>query len=401
MKPGGERSDLGVVPEEWDVSTIGELMTLLNGRAFKPEEWRPRGLPIIRIQNLNDVTADFNHCDGRVEERHLVRKGDLLFAWSGTTGTSFGARVWMGPDAALNQHIFKVRLNSTRLLHPFALFALRRAQDDIEAQAHGFKSSFVHVKKADLFRISILIPPHAEQHALAQALGDVDALLQGLDRLVAKKRDLRQAILQRLLTGRDRLPGFIGDWSTCRIGDIAAVRSEKNLQGWDLPVLTCSKHLGFVDSLGFFKNQVFADDRTGYKIIRRGEIGYPANHVEEGSIGLQDRYDMALVSPIYVVFAVGKGVSSVFLHRLLKLDSFRQQFRVTTAASVDRRGSLRWPAFSQITVRVPPVEEQQAIVAVISDVDAELAALEARREKTRLLKQGMMQELLTGRIRLV
>jgi type I restriction enzyme S subunit len=137
-------------------------------------------------------------------------------------------------------------------------------------------------------------------------------------------------------------------------------------------------------------------------VIRRGEIGYPANHLEEGSIGLQDLYDTALVSPIYVVFRVAEEVSSYFLHRLLKLDSYRQQFKIATTSSVDRRGSLRWPAFSDITVRLPPTKNEQiAISTVLSDMEHEIAALEARRDKTRDLKLGMMQELLTGKTRLM
>jgi type I restriction enzyme S subunit len=134
---------------------------------------------------------------------------------------------------------------------------------------------------------------------------------------------------------------------------------KKNSAADALPVLTCSKHLGFVDSLGFFKNQVFSKDTSTYKIIKRGQIGYPANHVEEGSIGLQNLYDVALVSPIYVVFSVNEGVDSFFLHRVLKLDSYRQKFKMATTSSVDRRGSLRWPAFSKITVSIPPLPEQQ------------------------------------------
>jgi type I restriction enzyme, S subunit len=137
-------------------------------------------------------------------------------------------------------------------------------------------------------------------------------------------------------------------------------------------------------------------------VIRSREIGYPANHIEEGSIGLQDVYDVALVSPIYVVFRVSDDICSFFLHRLLKLDSYRQRFKTATTSSVDRRGSLRWPAFSEITVELPSTRtEQDAIAAVISDMETEVSALEARRDKTRALKQGMMQELLTGRTRLV
>jgi len=167
-------------------------------------------------------------------------------------------------------------------------------------------------------------------------------------------------------------------------------------------VLTCSKHRGFIDSLTYFKNQVFSKDLSTYKVIRHGELGFPANHIEEGSIGLQNLYDTAVVSPIYVVFRISADVNSFFLHRLLKLDSYRQRFKTATTSSVDRRGSLRWPAFSELTVALPPTRnEQEAISSVLADMDAELEALEARREKTRALKQAMMQELLTGRTRLV
>lgn len=207
--------------------------------------------------------------------------------------------------------------------------------------------------------------------------------------------------MQQLLTGKTRLPGFAGQWAERKIADIAIPTSERNSDGASLPVLTCSKHLGFVDSLGYFKNQVFSKDLSTYKLIRRGEIGYPANHVEEGSIGLQDLYDVALVSPIYVTFTVYTNVNGLFLHRLLKLDTYRQRFRTSTAASVDRRGSLRWPVFSEITVNLPGLDEQNAIASTLVDMEAELTALEARRDKTLLLKQAMMQELLTGRTRLI
>ena len=168
-----------------------------------------------------------------------------------------------------------------------------------------------------------------------------------------------------------------------------------------LTVLTCSKHLGFVDSLSYFKNQVFSRDTSGYKVIRRGQLGYPSNHVEEGAIGLQNLYDAALVSPIYVVFTPNEGIDSYFLHRLLKLDSYRQKFETATSSSVDRRGSLRWPAFSEICVCLPETEEQTAIAAVLSEMDAEISAVETELAKAQQIKQGMMQELLTGRIRLV
>ncbi len=232
-------------------------------------------------------------------------------------------------------------------------------------------------------------------------MSDADALVESPEQLIAKKRHLKQGAILELLTRRKRLPGFSDEWASVQIAEIASPTSEKNIAAEKLPVLTCSKHLGFVDSLGYFKSQVFSNNTSTYKIIRRGQIGYPANHVEEGSIGLQNLYDVALVSPIYVVFSVRDGINSEFLHKVLKQDSYRQRFKTATTSSVDRRGSLRWPAFSAITVNLPTAEEQTAIAAILSDMDAEIAALEAMLAKYRQIKQGMMHNLLTGRIRLL
>jgi type I restriction enzyme S subunit len=262
-------------------------------------------------------------------------------------------------------------------------------------------STMINLNQGTLRNLIVQAPSIPEQRAIAAVLSDVDALIAKLDQLIAKKRDLKQAAMQQLLTGKKRLPGFSGEWEEKQIGEVAMPSTERNVAAKKLPVLTCSKHFGFVDSLGFFKNQVFSKDLSPYRIIRRGEIGYPANHVEEGSIGLQILYDEALVSPIYIVFAVTQEINSFFLHRLLKLDSYRQQFKTATSSSVDRRGSLRWPAFSEIKVYFPSLPEQTAIATVLSDMDAEIASLEARRDKTHTIKQGMMQELLTGRIRLL
>jgi type I restriction enzyme S subunit len=401
VRPGYKLTEVGVIPDEWVVRSIGQTFRLVNGCAFKPEDWKRSGTPIVRIQNLNDPSAPFNFSHAPVAERNRVEPGDLLFAWSGTIGSSFGARVWAGPPGVLNQHIFKVAIDERQITLPFSLVVFARVEEDIAKQAHGFKASFVHVKKSDLVKVHLPVPPLPEQQVIAEALSDVDALLAGLDRLIAKKHDLKQAAMQQLLTGQTRLPGFQGEWEVKRIGEIAVPKKEKNLSGESLPVLTCSKHFGFVDSLGFFKNQVFSKDLSTYKVIRRGEIGYPANHIEEGSIGLQDLYEKAVVSPIYVVFEVAENINTFFLHRMLKLHSYRERFKTATTSSVDRRGSLRWPAFSGLHVCIPSLEEQTAVASVLSDIETELSSLEARRDKTRALKQGMMKELLTGRTRLV
>ena len=152
--------------------------------------------------------------------------------------------------------------------------------------------------------------------------------------------------------------------------------SERNTQRDKLTVLSCSKHLGFVESSEYFGKQIFSADTSNYKIIRRGCFGYPSNHIEEGSIGLLLKHDIGIVSPIYTVFKCNESVVPEFLYALFKTDTYRHIFSISTNASVDRRGSLRWREFSLIQVPNPSKEEQQAIVEVLEAADNEINQLE-------------------------
>ena len=162
---------------EWEVRTIGEMFSLINGCAFKPEDWKPTGTPIIRIQNLNDPSAEFNYSQEPVPERNRVESGDLLFAWSGTLGSSFGARIWNGPSGVLNQHIFKVLMDEQQITLQFALLVLAKVEEEIARRTHGFKASFVHVKKSDLVQVEMLLPSVPEQQHIATCLSSLDTLI--------------------------------------------------------------------------------------------------------------------------------------------------------------------------------------------------------------------------------
>jgi type I restriction enzyme S subunit len=183
---------------EWEVRKIGDMFRLINGCAFKPEDWKPTGTPIIRIQNLNDPSAEFNYSQAPVPERNRVESGDLLFAWSGTLGSSFGARIWNGPSGILNQHIFKVLMDEQQITLQFALLVLARVEDDIARSTHGFKASFVHVKKSDLVQVELLLPSVPEQQRIASCLSSLDNLItaetQKLEALKIHKKGLMQQL---------------------------------------------------------------------------------------------------------------------------------------------------------------------------------------------------------------
>jgi type I restriction enzyme, S subunit len=183
---------------EWDSRTIGDMFRLINGCAFKPEDWKPTGTPIIRIQNLNDPSAEFNYSQVPVFERNSIEPGDLLFAWSGTLGSSFGARVWNGPPGVLNQHIFKVLMDEKLITLQFSLLVLAKVEEDIARRTHGFKASFVHVKKSDLVRVELPLPTLPEQQRIASCLSSLNALIsattQDLEAIKTHKKSLMQQL---------------------------------------------------------------------------------------------------------------------------------------------------------------------------------------------------------------
>ena len=219
--------------------------------------------------------------------------------------------------------------------------------------------------------------------------------------------------MQQLLWGRKRLTGFDKhriltkhrffsfpeDWQCPQIREIANERSERNKGNGQLTVLSCSKRFGFVESAKYFGKQVCSEDTSNYKVIHCGCFGYPANHIEEGSIGLLQEHEKGIVSPIYIVFKCNNHVIPEYLYAVFKTDTFRHIFAISTNSSVDRRGSLRWREFSLIHVPLPPKDEQQAIVDVLQAADAEINQLEKKLQALEKQKRGLMQKLLTGEIR--
>jgi type I restriction enzyme S subunit len=147
-RPGYKKTKVGWIPEEWETRRIGQLCSFHSGHGFRKQDWSIEGLPIIRIQNLN-YSREFNYFAGETNPEWLVYPGDLLFAWAGVKGVSFGPRIWHGPKGVLNQHIYKIRTNS-EVDKSWFFLALLRITEIIEKKAHGFKSSLLTFTKGTL-----------------------------------------------------------------------------------------------------------------------------------------------------------------------------------------------------------------------------------------------------------
>lgn len=144
----------------WLPCTIGDVCEFESGNGFTPQDWKARGLPIIRIQNLNG-SQSFNYFDGEPDPDWIVEPGDLLFAWAGVKGVSFGPTVWNGPKGVLNQHIYRIRPKAginKNWLH----YTLEEVTSEIEGKAHGFKTSLVHVRKSDITGAKVALPSETD-----------------------------------------------------------------------------------------------------------------------------------------------------------------------------------------------------------------------------------------------
>jgi hypothetical protein len=357
-RPGYKKTKVGWVPNSWEICPFDDF--------FK------------RVRKKVDVEPDIEY-----QEIGIRSHGKGIFHKNPTTGLKIGSKsVFWVEESAL---IFNI------------VFAWERAVAITAEKELGMIAS----------------PPFSEQKKIAEILSTWDNAIEQLRKLINAKRRLKKALMQQLLTGKKRLPGFgkskdrnsyrffdiPAEWKCSQIREIAEECSERYTQHDKLTVLSCSKRFGFVESSEYFGKQVFSENTSNYKVIRRGCFGYPSNHIEEGSIGLLLSHDVGIVSPIYTVFKCDDLMVPDFLYALFKTDTYRHIFSISTNSSVDRRGSLRWREFSLIQVPNPPKEEQQAIVNVLQAADNENTLFDKKLKALEKQKRGLMQKLLAGEIR--
>lgn len=184
---------------KWPTVPLGDIFNFVNGRGFKKSEWRESGLPILRIQNLNNPRSPFNFFSGTFDEKIRIRQGTLLFSWSGSIGTSFGPHIWQGAEGVLNQHIFKVE-PKIEIDLKYAFFALKVITTDVEASVNG-AVGLVHISKEKLNAFQIPLPPLKEQKRIVALL---DAMFAKIAAAEEKQVQALQGELPELLEGRLR-----------------------------------------------------------------------------------------------------------------------------------------------------------------------------------------------------
>lgn len=427
VKPGYKRTEVGVVPEDWESESIGDSIDLLTGFPFPSLGYSTEGVRLLRGSNVKrdkidwaehltqywpKMTSDIAH--------YALDVGDIVVAMDGSlVGRSFAMLSEEDVPALLLQRVARIRskvLAQAYLKTWICSPHFTRYSDSVKTV-----TAIPHISPQDIREFRIAIPPtRVEQEAIAGALSDGDALIESLEGLIAKKRQIKQGAMQELLTGKARLPGFQSNTRFVE-SDVGAIPKDWRL-GRLRAHITQSATYGVVKAGDFvnagirmvrggdIKNGQIAEDlplispskssEYSRTVLQHGDVvialvGYPGESavVAKTLAGANISRAVGLLRP-------GSTLSSKYLVSYLNSSIGRTEFLRPGAGSAQLVVNLR--DLNLLWVPLPPTKaEQEAIASVLSDMDAEIAALETKLAKSRQIKQGMMQELLTGRIRLV
>jgi type I restriction enzyme S subunit len=383
---GYKMTEIGVIPEDWEVKRIKDIAPLQRGFDLPVSTQETGEYPVVYS---NGITSFHNS---------FTTKGPGVV--TGRSGTLGKVHYVESDYWAHNTTLWVTNFLGNYPLYIYYLYS------SLKLERFGSGSGVPTLNRNDVHDYYVAVPPLPEQRSIARVLSDTDELINALDKLIAKKRDIKKAVMQELLTGKTRLPGFSGEWEVKKLGDIGSFRG-----GNSFPTI----YQGNIEGCyPFFKvsdmnnngNEVFMVSANNYiseltqkklciTVFPKGSIVFAkvgaAIFLERKKILNQP----SCIDNNMMAFILNTNlVDTRFIHTMLHLKRFGCYVSTTALPSLSGK------QLSEITIMLPPISEQQVIAQVLSDMDSEIAALEQRRDKMKAIKQGMMQELLTGRIRL-
>ena len=427
-----KQTEVGVIPEDWVCPTVAQIASnranAIVGGPFGSDlvskDYVATGIPVVRGQNMarKYVSGDFvfvSESKAKYLRANMARADDIIFTQRGTLG-----QVSIVPSEPFEKYLvsqsqMKLTLNSdvASSLFVYQYFISTNGQRQILNSA--IQTGVPHTNLGILRTYRIPLPPtKAEQGAIAEALSDADALIESLEQLLAKKRQLKQGAMQKLLAGKKRLPGFSGGWEVKALGELftfsgglSASRDQLSTEGH------CYLHYGdihlssksFIDVRAEFQDipklNVPLNKVAAKSLLADGDVVFvDASEDDEGAskhVVVVNPDNTPFISGLHTIVAKGRTAELDFQFRryCFQTRAVKSQFRFFAVGT--KVSGISKTNIAKVSMPVPSVAEQAAIASILSDMDAEFAGLERTLAKARQIKQGMMQELLTGRIRLV
>lgn len=422
LKAGYKQTEVGVIPVDWNAKTLGDVMVHCFSGATPS-----RSRPDFYKGNIRWITSgelNYNVIEDtaeKISKEAVIRtnlkvlpKNTFLMAITGleAEGTRGSCGI-VGEESTTNQSCMAILPKDELLTEYLFQYYVFKGKSLALKYCQGTKQQSYTAKIVKI--LPIPLPSIDEQRAIAAALSDVDALIAALDRLIAKKRDIKRATMQELLMGKRRLPGFCEEWESTTFGAAFAFLRTANNSREDLSATDGVGYLHYGDIHTKWRTILDFDLADLPKIDESKVAGLP--RLQDGDLIIADASedydgvgvavevrnikDQKIIAGLHTLLLRERRSTFVagFKGHIQYIPEVRSQLvKIATGVSVY---SISKGNLADISIPVPSLGEQSAITAVLSDMDAEISALEARREKTVALKYGMMQELLTGRIRLV
>lgn len=434
MKSGYKMTEVGVIPEDWEVKTLGKL-ACINGRigfrGYTVKDLVRKGEGAIAIggkhisKNFLDLSdAEYISWKKYYESPEImVKQGDIVLAQRGTLGKSALIKSDIGP-ATINPSL--VLINKIKCNNLYLIYNIQSSSVTDYILQINSQTSIPMISQKQIEGIKIAIAKlDSEQTAIATALSDVDSLISALTKKIMKKKAIKQGLMQQLLTGKKRLPGYEKnresvqtewgaipkDWKTLSIGKCCSIKARIGWQGLKKSEYQSSGEYVLVTGTDFlngridWKSCVYVSKKRYEQDSNIQIVKHDILITKDGTIGKVAFLDDVpclgtLNSGIFVVRSHSKELDQSYLSKIFKSFIFDAFLESLVAGSTINH--LYQKDFVHFNFPVPPtISEQTAIANILSDCDSEIVALEEKRDKYKEIKQGMMQQLLTGKIRLI
>ena len=393
LPQGYKQTELGIIPEDWEVKQISDFTSVVTGGTPSTQHAEYWGGD-IRWMNSGELNLKFVYdVEGRITEEglnnsstHIIPAKCVLVGLAGQ-GKTRGTAAYNLVSLCTNQSIAAFLPTDTHS-SLYLYYVIDSLYDYLRLLSSG-DGGRGGLNKQILSSLNIVLPPLPEQKAIAEALSDVDDLITALDKKIAKKRLVKQGAMQELLTGKKRLPGFKEEWEEKKVKDIFKVT-----RGY---VLSTNKTVERPD--GYYKYPVYSSQTQnngimGYysEYLFNDAITWTTDGANAGEVNL--RRGKFYCTNVCGVLINEEGYSNDCIASIINMVA-------KSYVSYIGNPKLMNNVMAEINICIPSsIEEQQAIATILSDMDKEIADLEAQRDKYLLLKSGMMQKLLTGQIRL-
>jgi type I restriction enzyme S subunit len=424
VRSGFKQTEMGLIPKDWEAKKLGDLNPFVtSGSRGWAAFYSEFGSPFIRITNLSRRSIYLDLADLRFVNlapneseaiRTQLRDEDVLISITADIGIIGYVSASLPKPAFINQHIALMRFDPTQANPKFVSYSLAAEKPQRFFRALTDAGAKAGINLTTVQEIQLALPPtKAEQEAIAEALSNADALIEALEQLLVKKRNLKQGAMQELLTGRTRLPGFSGKWELKAFNDVCWFQEGPGVRNTQFT----TSGVKLLNGTNIFRGVLNLSSTS--RFISKGEAygAYAHFLADAGDIVIAssgitiDRFHekVAFVRDYDLPFCMNTStirfkpfvglLDPKFLFHILTSEAFKRAIggQATGSAQLNFGPSH----VAKVFISVPQYSEQEAIAAILSDMDTEIAALDTKLIKARDLKQGMMQELLTGRIRLV